>query len=170
MRAELKRSLFVVFVLLLSDLALGQTSYTESYNQYLQQYEFYDSYGNLVGTKKWNSYLNQWEISTNNRGYNGGHQYLPRVSPINTNAVGQALMYKQQRYDNNVRLIQDKINYINNLYASKRATENRKEYWQSITNEIDKMNRTNNDWSDASLVNYTLGWFNDVERNIRGWD
>ncbi len=102
----------IVILLLLSFSAYSQ-SYTEKWNSLSSRYEFFDSNGNMIAYKAYNSLSRQWET------YNVKTQsnYQPESS-INQPLLERVLTSKQAKYDNNSQRVSNFITDTRELLNS----------------------------------------------------
>jgi tRNA A37 N6-isopentenylltransferase MiaA len=76
----------------------------EKWNDYYNRYEFFDSKGNMIAYKKYNTLLRQWET------YNVNNTQTKSI--FNAELADKALAKEQKAYDDGKRALQTKINEI----------------------------------------------------------
>jgi hypothetical protein len=109
----MKKVIFSV-ILLLGTFCFSQTA-TKKYNSFSNQYEYFDSSGNMTGYEKYNSFSKQWEYySINNSQYSQNRQPTQYRNPqeLNISSLGNTTTILQNRYNNNVKQVQNTINNI----------------------------------------------------------
>jgi len=73
---------------------------TEKYNSLYERYEYFDQNGKMVGHKKYNSYLGQWEYYETKT--NSTSKYGEYNQPIDFNILERSLAAKQASYDRQI--------------------------------------------------------------------
>lgn len=105
------KKLFFLLIFLFSFNFSFSQNYTEKWNSYKNQYEYYDSNGNMIAYKTYNSYKEQWETYYTNSNNNGYKIQEPQES-VNEKLVKEALKARQERYDLNLLRLKNKIKKI----------------------------------------------------------
>lgn len=97
-----------IIVFLFSTTFLYSQTYTEKYNSAYSRYEYFDSSGYMVAYKQWSSINNRWEIYNleNKRAQTDYGEY---VQPVNLELVNKVLSSKQNSYDRNVTIVNNRI-------------------------------------------------------------
>lgn len=158
--------LYLTFFLLVG-ITMNSQTITEKYNSLMNRYEYYNSSGNMVGYKTYDSLMDTWNY------YDVGKQTKAKsnnnyVQPINLQLVNKALSNKQSRYDYNVQRIQNAINQINeNVYNSSYSAD---VINQSITDFNEKclevLNSKKYDYSSDSKTTEIINWMQSSMRNF----
>jgi len=154
------------FVLLLSMLyslsGIAQTI-TEKYNSLQKRYEYFNSSGNLIGYKTYDSLKQTWNyyeaIQKQQNNY---------VEPINLELINKALASKQARLDNNVQKIEyaiqdisDKIMSLDVEYEVKNRINDR------FTNMLNNLNTQRLNYNSTSVSSQTINWlYTEINRII----
>jgi|GEM_PF-2576000 len=111
------KATFIIILIFLSGTLYAQNT-TKKYNKIMNQWEYYDSSGRMIGVQKWNSIMQQWEYYEEKNPTSTYKQVTPYQSPYDIGAIEQALRYKQEQHDRAVRQEQAKqeqlITAINN--------------------------------------------------------
>lgn len=158
----MKKLLFSVCILL-GQLCFSQTV-TKKFNSFQNQYEYFDSNGNMTGYEKYNSFSKQWEYyTTNNTSQSRQPTQYRDPQQLDISALGNAMTTKQNNYNYNVQQLKNAVNtisdQINNLDLS---YEQRKlisdTFQQNCVNEI---NHTRINYSSANETNRIIKWLYD---------
>lgn len=88
---------------------------TKKYNSLMERYEYFDSSGSMIGYEKYNSLMERWEYF-DIKSKNNSNKYGDYIKPVNTALIAKGLEAKQNRYDNNVSIIQSKITFIDDAF------------------------------------------------------
>lgn len=86
---------------------------TQKYNSVYNRYEFFDNQGNLIGYKKWNSLLEQWEYYSNNVERKSSY-----IDPIDVEDLERTMSQLENNYDYNYQIVNQKVNEIVSLFSS----------------------------------------------------
>jgi len=101
----MKKLFFAVLFLFVFSFSFSQ-NIIEKWNNLTNRYEYYDSNGNMVAYKVYNSLKGQWET------YNIQQTNSSPQSSINVDLAEKTLNTLQARYDSNILKVRDKIKYI----------------------------------------------------------
>ena len=80
----------------------------EQYNSIYHRYEMFDSRGNMVSYRLYNSNLQRWEtysVKNNSQGF----EVVQPTSSINQPLMERSLRTRQDKYDNNLNRIKEQI-------------------------------------------------------------
>lgn len=151
------------FILLLFLVAFSTTfsqTYTEKYNSLLKRYEHFDSKGNLIGYKEWNSLLNQWEYHSAKTTKSNPIYSQDYIEPYDFNLMNKVLTTKQRNYDYNLSVFVSELNKLNgNVNNNNNLTPDEKKFLQNtIRNSVDEINSKNADFSSSSITNYAIDY------------
>lgn len=141
-------------------------SYKESYNDYLNRYEYHDGRNNLIGYKTYNSFLNQWEYYEV-KDQNNSYKYR---NTQNINSINQVLASKQDKYDYNRKEIQDHINYLFELIQNGYKNEKQKKIaWNLMKQKLSEFNEVNNkiDYSSTKNKVAVKNYFTELYNYVR---
>lgn len=149
--------------ILLGQLWFSQTA-TKKFNSFQNQYEYFDSNGNMIGYEKYNSFSKQWEYyTTNNTSQSRQPTQYRDPQQLDISALGNAMTTKQNNYNYNVQQLQNAVNTISDQIKNLDLSyEQRKlisdTFQQNCVNEI---NRTRINYSSANETNRIIKWLYD---------
>ena len=152
------RTFHLLFVLLLGLAAFAQTT-TEKYNSLMNRYEYYNSSGNMIGYKTYDSLMKTWnyyDVQQQTQSQSN-YQY---VEPVNLKLINQALATKQARYDANVQRVQTAINTLrnnvtNSAYSPAVKTNSITEFNEKC---VKALNNQSYDYSSNSQTTEIINW------------
>lgn len=166
----MKKIFLIIVITFSSNLFCFAQSYSERYNSFYERYEYYDSNGNLIGYKKWNSLYNRFDIEF--KGNNSNNSYnnnVNKIQPYNIELINKVLESKQNRYDSNIERMNYKVSQLQEI--GKFFNDNMKEpeildREQEINNLIKeyaeiskKINNLHLDYSVTANANYVISQF-----------
>jgi len=133
----------------------------------MKQWEYYDSSGRMIGVQKWNSIMQQWEYYEEKNPTSTYKEVTPYQSPYDVNAIGKALLYKQQQRDSNYSLIMDRVNTFNRVID--RATDIEcffsDQKWQQLISYAGQLDKALT--GDLSSNTLTQNIISSLDNNIR---
>lgn len=169
----MKRAIFILSFVLSSNI-YAQTT-TEKYNSIMQQYEYFDSNGSMIGYKKYNSIMRQWEYYTVGKKTSNSYNQ-EYINPVDYNLVNNALAHKQNAYNNNKAKIQAKNEYIannfeflfkyKNIPAVNRRINEINSLYESYNKGIEDINSSNTDLSSNAMTYEIIKWLNQYQERL----
>ncbi len=163
----MKKALISV-CLLIGIFCFSQTA-TKKYNSFYNQYEYFDSSGNMIGYEKYNSFSKQWEYYTagNNSQSRQPTQYRD-PQQLDISALGNAMATKQNNYNYNVQQLQTTVNTIVEQIKNLDVTDEQKQViYQTFQQEcVNELNRTKINYSSANETNRVIQWLYDSLNTI----
>ena len=86
---------------------------TKKYNSNSKQYEYYDSFRNMIAYERYNSNSQQWEYYEVQSSQPKPYQYRDPAK-LDLSPMINAASIKQNQYNNNLINVQNRISQINN--------------------------------------------------------
>ncbi|WP_026978443.1 hypothetical protein [Flavobacterium tegetincola] len=146
-------------------------SVTEKWNNLNNRYEYFDSYGNMKGYKKYNSVKKQWEYYD----LNNSNKYVPPELG-NIELARSVLKSRQTKYDANYKRIketassaykyfQDYIASSIKEYNEEKNSDKSSKLWMNMFiryhRDYDDVAKNNGyDYSSMSTTNNVIDWLN----------
>ena len=163
----MKKLLFSVCILL-GQLCFSQTV-TKKFNSFQNQYEYFDSNGNMTGYEKYNSFSKQWEYyTTNNTSQSRQPTQYRDPQQLDISALGNAMTTKQNNYNHNVQQLQNAVNTIVEQISNLDVTHEQKQIIYNNFNQqcVNELNRTRINYSSANETNRVIQWLYDSLNTI----
>ena len=161
----------ILFILIMCS-TLSAQDLTEKYNSYENRYEYYNSYGDLIGYKKWNSYSSEWEYFVVDNKKRSSY-----IDPIDNEQVNRTMGIKQNNYDNNVNSVHQKIRNISSLFeyfiVDKNKFEKSKyknqilDLYESFENRVKAVDNANMDFTKSSAGREILIYLDPIETKLQ---
>jgi hypothetical protein len=145
----MKKVIFSVFMLF--GVFCFSQNVSKKFNSVYKRYEYFDSSGNMIGYEKYNNVLKQYEYySTNNSQSPQTRQPTQYRSPqqLDISNLGNAMIVKQNRYNNSQEVINDIAYQIKSMNIS----EERKVKILNAVDETIKMNMGRISRGDANWL------------------
>ncbi|WP_343663430.1 hypothetical protein [Chryseobacterium mucoviscidosis] len=133
-------------MLLLGTFCFSQTA-TKKYNSFNNQYEYFDSSGNMTGYEKYNSFSKQWEYYTVNTPQSRQPTQYRTPQQLDISALGNAMSARQNRYNNAQATINDIVSQIKSMNISEeRKTKILNAVNKTIEMNIERISRGDANW------------------------
>ncbi len=144
----MKKVFFSVFMLF--GVFCFSQNISKKFNSVYKRYEYFDSNGNMIGYEKYNNVLKQYEYySTNNSQSPQTRQPYQYRDPekLDISVLGNAMITKQNRYNNAQAVINDIVYQINSLSVSQqRKTKILNAFKKTVEMNSRRISNGNVDW------------------------
>ena len=169
------KNLFLVFLLVFTICSFSQ-SRTEKWNSLYGRYEYFNSYGTMIGYKKYNSLYERWEyydLKTNNNS-NEGYKVVQPPQSVDIELARSVLNSKQAKYDSNMAEIQQLISELcqYGITKSENASDKiTKEAWIHATYDfrilyVEKFENSTGDLSSKNRTQQIKTWLRNNFDNL----
>lgn len=151
----------ILILLLFFSLVAFAQNYTQKYNSIKNRTEFFDSNGQMIGYKFWNSLKGQWEVydvANNNRTEDLYGSYTPS---IDLELVNKVLNSKQTKYDLNLNRVYGHLELIkSNIYNRFSDSQKRNMALERFSNMEKSINDNPQDYSKNIVTNQMISLIN----------
>jgi hypothetical protein len=139
----------------------SQTMY-EKYNNYLNRYEYFDTYGQMIGYKTYNAYTKTWEYYKSGQTDNDMH--LTETARY----VGGVQAQLQARYEYNHKRLTNSIEALAFRVSNSSYSDYVKENSLKFFNEkcINGLNSQKYDLTSNSQITQIIAWLNSSMNNF----
>jgi hypothetical protein len=156
----LMKNLFYL-LLLVTSISYSQ-SFSEKWNTVYQRYDYYDTYGNLIGYKKWNANYGRWDytqLNSNTYGKNVYQVEAPIEQGGDLELAQKILIEKQRQYDISQSRLNNDIHNLPYNSSDKYSTELKPKTTADMVGGyyvpvIEEQSLVNNEWV-ASKTEYS---------------
>ncbi len=151
----------ILILLLFFSLVAFAQNYTQKYNSIKNRTEFFDSNGQMIGYKFWNSLKGQWEVydvANNNRTEDLYGSYTPS---IDLELVNKVLNSKQTKYDLNLNRVYGHLELIkSNIYNRFSDSQKRNMALERFSIMEKSINDNPQDYSKNIVTNQMISLIN----------
>lgn len=140
---------------------------TKKYNSNSKQYEYYDSFRNMIAYERYNSNSQQWEYYEVQSSQPKPYQYRDPAK-LDLSPMINAASIKQNQYNNNLINVQNRISQINNDINNLNLSDSQKSEILNLFSEsiAKNLNGKSFDYSSSNETNRIIKWLYDTSNKL----